>query len=482
MSNTSEAIPYKTTARRETHPARMGALAQLSGIAAASANACSVLELGCGDGRNILPMAALNPGSRYVGVDLSRALIDKGRRECEELGLVNVELICANIAEYSPTAASFDYVICHGLYSWVSQELQGRILSLVKKALAPCGVAFVSYNTLPGWRQRGVLRDIIRVGALASEGGSERERCQAGLALLKAVAQEPNLSAYVRESVARLEHSDPSYISQEFLGEYNTPLLFIDFMRDAQEQGLQYLSESRVVMMSTDDLSPQTRQLLDSFGEDVWMQEQVLDIIRNRTFRETLLCHDNLVLNRGLSTKVFKDLVFVSNYLACDGDEDVQQNQQQGLRFRERQSGREICAPIGECQRVLSAAARLGARGATIAELARSIEEDISEHELMRAVVTLWKSGFIEALQFPIAGLSSAPVISQLARLQAYAGERVTSALHESLELSALERRVVELATVVHSFQALEVLLVQSAPLEKVTAAINSLRIKGFFQ
>jgi hypothetical protein len=114
--------------------------------------------------------------------------------------------------------------------------------------------------------------------------------------------------------------------------------------------------------------------------------------------------------------------------------------------------------------------------------LARSIEEDISEHELMRAVVTLWKSGFIEALQFPIAGLSSAPVISQLARLQAYAGERVTSALHESLELSALERRVVELATVVHSFQALEVLLVQSAPLEKVTAAINSLRIKGFFQ
>jgi SAM-dependent methyltransferase len=200
-------VSYKTYARRETHPARLGALGRLLGIAARDLAGARVLELGCGNGRNIIPLAEANPSTRFIGVDRATDLIEAGRRECAELGIENVELIAADIANYNPPAGEMDYVLCHGVYSWVSEVLQRRILDVIKKALAPNGIAVVSYNTLPGWHQRGVVRDIIRVGSLSAVADTEEERCDAGMKLLAALAKDPALSSYVRESAVRLEQS-----------------------------------------------------------------------------------------------------------------------------------------------------------------------------------------------------------------------------------------------------------------------------------
>ncbi len=477
----SAQMPYRTFARKESHPARVGALARLSGIAAAPADRCSVLELGCGDGRNIIPIAAAFPNSRFVGIDCAKDLIEKGRRECTELGISNVELIVADLAEYNPPAGEFDYGICHGVYSWVTQELQQRIPQLCKRALAPQGVFFLSYNTLPGWRQRGVVRDIFQIGSMMSQGDDDHSRYTAGMSLLKKLSQEPHLSSYVREAAQRLEHSEPSYVTQEFLGEHNTPLLFVDFMQAAQDAGLQFVSEARIVMMSSEDLSTETNELLNSLGEDVWMREQILDLVRNRTFRETLLCHDTIALNRGLSTKAFKDLIFVANFVPVEsgsgGDEE-------GVLFRERATEREIRAPRGECERALGALARFGVAGATMSTLLESIlsEENITEHEIMRAMVTLWKTGFVDALQMSLCGELPEASVSSLARFQAVAAEKVTSFLHESLALSDLERRALQAVQKPLSFQALETLLVPYAPLQEVQQALANLRERGFFR
>jgi hypothetical protein len=316
---------------------------------------------------------------------------------------------------------------------------------------------------------------------MMSEGDDDHSRYTAGMSLLKKLAQEPHLSAYVREAAERLEHSEPSYVTQEFLGEHNSPVLFVDFMQAAQDVGLQYVSEARVVMMSSEDLSAETNELLDSFGEDVWMREQILDIVRNRTFRETLLCHDTVSLNRGLSTKAFKELIFVANFVPVDSDAG---SNAEGVLFRERVTEREIRAPRGECERALRALARFGVAGATIATLLESLapDEKISEYEIMRAVVTLWKTGFVDALQISLCGKLSEASVSSLARFQAAAGEKVTSFLHESLTLSGLERRALQAVQKPLSFQALETLLVPYAPLQEVQQAIVTLRERGFFR
>lgn len=473
--------PYKTFARKETHPARMGALARLSGIEAADSNECRVLELGCGNGGNIIPMALANPRSTYVGIDRERGLIETGRQICSDLGLGNIELIAADIAEYQPEASAFDYIICHGVYSWVSSDLQRRILEVVKRCLAPHGVCFVSYNTLPGWRQRGVLRDIFQVGALHAGGNDEESRYAAGMQLLSKLTSEPTmLPTYVTEAAARLATSEPSYVAQEFLGDYNSPVLFIDFMRGAQELGLQFLSEARVVMMSSEDLSPELNSLLDSFGEDLWMREQVLDLIRNRTFRETLLCHDSIVVNRGLSVRAFKELVFITNYIPLEPSSN--ENSQES-RFKERSSDREIVAPHGECERLLRVIGERGPLGVAFSELQGSLGAPLgfSETELTRALVTLWKTGFVDACQRVLCLPCNEARATPLARAQALSGEKVATPLHESFDLPRLERRALGRLEKPISFQALETLMLHDGSREEVLNAIQNLTEKGFW-
>lgn len=473
-----QAYPYRTYARKETHPARLGALSRLSGIGAASAAQCSVLEIGCGDGGNIIPLATAYPESRFVGFDISHELIEKGQETIRRLGVRNIELVVADIAAYQPVVKSFDYVICHGVYSWVAPELQQRILEIGKSALAEQGAFFLSYNTLPGWRQRGMVRDILQVGSRLSTGTDEGSRYASAMELAsRLVGKESLLPPYVREAVDRLSASEPSYVIQEFLGEYNTPVLFMDFMQAAQLCGLQFMSEARVVMMSADDLRPDLRSYLDSFGDDVTMREQVLDLIRNRTFRETVLCHAERSVNRGLSVKVFKDLFFIANYLP------VGESVGDRVKFRERSTDRELLAPPGECEQVLAVLASMGARGASISELFEKASSSValSEHDMLRVLVTLWRTGFCDAVTSPLCGVSGDARVNPFSVAQALGGGKVTSALHDSHPLTSLERTAIGIAAQPLSFDALKIQLLQHAPKEEVDGVVARLVEKGFF-
>jgi hypothetical protein len=361
----------------------------------------------------------------------------------------------------------------------VAPEVQQRILEIGKRALAPNGVFFVSYNTLPGWRQRGAVRDIMQVGGLMSADQSERGRYEAAMKLLSNVTGQPGgVSSYIREAAERLSASEPSYVMQEFLGEYNTALLFREFMNQAHSHGLQFLSESRVVMMSSEDVGPPIKALLESFGEDLVMREQVLDLVRNRTFRETLLCHNTVELNRGLSVKAFKELFFVAQYLPVDDEQSSS-----GARFKERFSGKELITPKGECEQVLRLLAQMGPCGATFAEAVQyaSSRSALSEHELMSVFATLWRTGFIDALTSVQCCTQESLEVTGIARIQAQNASKVTSALHESFKLSRLELRALELLERPMTNHALVEALASEATHAEALHGVESLREKGFF-
>jgi SAM-dependent methyltransferase len=471
------AYPYKTCARKETHPARIGALARLYGIEAAPADRCSVLEIGCGDGGNIIPLAAQFPESSFVGIDIDGELIEQGRAEIAGVALKNVELITCDISQYKPPSASFDYVICHGVYSWVSPAVQRDILIRSVAALAAHGVFFVSYNTLPGWRQRGALRDILRVGASFVENEDDVVRLENAMAFLALIVEQSSLiTPYVREAAERLKNSEPAYLVQEFLGPYNSAQMFTDFIADARGAGLQFVSESRVVMMSSEDLSPQLNEVLTALDDNTIAREQVIDIVRNRMFRETLLCHESQKLDRGLRTTTFKGLTFVAMYLP---EEPTAADEGSSVRLLERYSGRDISAPAGECAEMLKVLAACGPQGATFETLRE--RSGMDEHECLRTIFTLWKTGFVEALTAPICGCRERAEVSQVARKQAVSKSRVTSALHESFNLSAEERAVLAQVIAPMTFSALETLLVASYPRERVVQLIAAVREKGFF-
>jgi SAM-dependent methyltransferase len=161
----------------ETHPfpqsapGHLAAIAHLFGLEVPDVSTARVLEIGCSAGGNLIPFAAWHPEARAVGIDLSQVQIDQGRRRVAALGLRNVELFQADIAQIDPAAlGTFDLVVCHGVYSRVPEHVQQAILSAFRAALAPDGIGYHSYNVYPCWKAREIVRDamLLRGGAMTS--------------------------------------------------------------------------------------------------------------------------------------------------------------------------------------------------------------------------------------------------------------------------------------------------------------------------
>jgi SAM-dependent methyltransferase len=121
-------VPYSSTPFYYTQPDCLATMATLHGMTPAAADHCRVLELGCGRGGNLIPLAVSLPESRFVGIDLSRRQVAEGRSVVEKLGLSNIELRPMNILDIDEGFGSFDYIICHGVYSWVPDEVRDQIL------------------------------------------------------------------------------------------------------------------------------------------------------------------------------------------------------------------------------------------------------------------------------------------------------------------------------------------------------------------
>ena len=149
-----DAVPYESNFIPQTHPERLAMVATMFGWRSAPANHCRVLELGCASGGNLLPMAEQLPESSFLGIDLSSVQIARGQELLTKSGLKNVELRQLSILAVGPDLGTFDYIICHGVYSWVPEIVREKILAICKENLNPEGIAYVSYNTLPGWHLR----------------------------------------------------------------------------------------------------------------------------------------------------------------------------------------------------------------------------------------------------------------------------------------------------------------------------------------
>jgi methyltransferase-like protein/ubiquinone/menaquinone biosynthesis C-methylase UbiE len=285
-------VPYESSAIAETHPHHLAALGRLFGLQTAPPNGCRVLELGCGSGGNLIPMAWNLPDSEFVGIELSRSSATKAQRTIANLDLGNIEVRQGNILSLGTELGSFDYIIAHGVYSWVPQDVREALLALARLALKPEGIAYVSYNTLPGWRIRNMLRDMLlhhtrRVASASQQVAAAREL----VALLEPLAeksQDPYTRA-LREDLKRLRATSDGYLCHEYLEPTNHPLLFTEFVDAARRHELTYVCDTSLHTMFPSGLSAQAQAVLDPI-DDFYEQEQYLDFITNRTFRQSLLC------------------------------------------------------------------------------------------------------------------------------------------------------------------------------------------------
>jgi SAM-dependent methyltransferase len=229
-------VPFRTSAWMPAAPDRLAVKAHLHGLEPASPARARVLELGCGTGGNLVPLAVAHGDAELCGVDLAPGHIAEADAAARRLSLGNVRFFAMSFEDMPEALGVFDYIIAHGLFSWIPLVLQERLLEVCRRHLAPRGVLFVSYNTYPGWHVKLAVRDVLLrstrdLPTLADRAAAAREILRRLCAALPHDTTSP-YAAVVRE-VAKVA-GDPKrshYFPHEYLEPEHHPLYFDAFLK-----------------------------------------------------------------------------------------------------------------------------------------------------------------------------------------------------------------------------------------------------------
>jgi SAM-dependent methyltransferase len=304
-------VAYDGRPSWQTHPDHVAAVAWLHGLETPPVSRCRVLELGTGDGANLLPMAYQLPQSEFVGIDLSGQAIERAQATAASIGATNIQFRRLDIMDIGPETGVFDYIIAHGVYSWVPPRVRTKILSVFRHNLTRSGVAYVSYNCQP-W---SFMRDLVRGIMLfhVREITDVRERVAQARSLLHFVTEMSNpdepYGIVLRNQLERVKKMPDWLLYHDDLEEGARAFFLHEVVQSAGEQGLQYLGEAKATQMNAATAPEKVRQALQNIPEDQpALREQYYDFISGGGFRSSLFCHGDVTLERPVQLSRIRDL------------------------------------------------------------------------------------------------------------------------------------------------------------------------------
>jgi SAM-dependent methyltransferase len=315
-------IPYPGGVFPSTHPEHLATIASLYGMNPMPVDRCRVLELGCGFGANLLPMAFHYPQARFVGIDLSATSVARGQQNLAALGLSNIELRHLDILDIGPDFGEFDYIISHGVYSWVPDIVRDKMLAIFKANLSPQGVCYVSYNAYPFSHARNLARDMVLFHTRGiTDSRNKIAQARAILHFLSDAARADTVhGAMLREQYTRVSKMADEFFFHDDLNEAAQAFLLYQVVERAQLHGLQYLSDADFARSDLDRYPDGVRSVLQGFpNEELVARHQYQDFIDGFGFRRTLLCHDDVMLRRTVPPDFMRRCYFTSASSPLEG-------------------------------------------------------------------------------------------------------------------------------------------------------------------
>ena len=458
MSNYEE-IPYPIYCFPDTALENIAAIAMLFGCSVAGLDNARVLELGCASGGNLIPMAARYSNASFVGVDRSTVQIDLACKEAQTLGLDNVKFITTSILDLKLDDQEFDFIIVHGVYSWVDSETQEEIHKILGKNLSETGIAYCSYNTLPGWNNIKSVRDMM---IFHSKSFSDpREKILESRRMLNFVSENvvDDNSAYKKillDEILSIEDKEDGYLFHEYLEAENTPCYFYEFIEKAKRNGLMYLGDSSLPSMYLENLKDNAASKLYEMNDTI-RQEQYSDFLTNRRFRSTLLVRQGSEINRRLEPSVLDSIRFIPRLMAktpiVENDNgDIEELNLVGVRTQDigasaTLSGKIACA----CYIQLLSSSPIPLSGDELIERVINNNSEMTE-ELIRNV---WNEVVLSLILKGVVTITTgAPHISKIiskkpsvfapARLRGLTTNLVPNLRHELIKLTDDERLVLQ--------------------------------------
>ncbi len=445
MPNAYDTVLYPGSPFAQTHPDRLAMLAMLFGMQPAPVTRCRVLEVGCADGANLIPMALSLPESEFTGIDLSVRPVTAGKAMIGELGLKNITLRTCDAMEVSPAWGKFDYIITHGLYSWVPPEVREQLFNISKTNLTAQGVAYISYNALPGGHMRRMIRDMILYHGRGIENPEERIR-KARELLAFLVAAVPSKAdeyrLFLKKELEQILERKPNLLFHDEMADTYEPVFFHQFITEASRHGLQFLSEANFFDMQDSAFKESVAGGLKTLsGADRIAREQYRDFLKCRKFRQTLLCHAELTLDAEPSPARTRNM-----YVGSPAK--LVSNGREGVNRFEGQHGAAMQTAHLIANAAIMHLIKAWPRTLHFDELSASIGTEHSD-ALSEIVFTMFSAGLVELHawqpRFRVTP-GPRPIASPLARVQARSGSDLTTLRHSSVQVDgALERQLITL-------------------------------------
>ena len=298
-------LGYKSYPFPFTTPAYLEAYGALVGLNTPPAKTARVLELGATYGGNIISQAVHNPEATFVGIELSQDQVEKGNKIISDAKLDNVSLVQGDILNFDETLGTFDYIIAHGFYSWISDEMKDKLLDIISNHLADNGIAYVSYNTYPGWHTMEEVRQLMLFANRGHDELTHKEKVLRGKTVGSLVGSQilnyDNLKERNSKFLGALRsvmQKDDYYVGHDHLEPHNDPCYFYQFNDHLKAHNLSYVCDADLTlsMVRTYDesIADKLEKLAPNSQAD---QEQYLDFMLDTTFRQSIICKADAAKN-----------------------------------------------------------------------------------------------------------------------------------------------------------------------------------------
>lgn len=301
LKNSYNELVYPSKSFGVTSINSLEAKAKLWGLNPVPAKEARVLELGCSMGGNIIGQAVYHQGATFVGVDLSGSQIEIGNEIINAMELKNVKLVEQDILKIDKDFGTFDYIIVHGIWSWVPDVVKDKILEICNVNLSERGVAYISYNVYPGWHRLNQVREMMMFATQNDQGMDLLERTEKGISFvyhMNELIKEskdivPTLEWKTNSFDSALNHKT-YYIAHEYLEPINDPVYVSDFIKRAKNYNMVYVADTDFQLSAITWMKQERRKLINTMSGGDWnTKEQILDFYYDTQFRRSLLCHES---------------------------------------------------------------------------------------------------------------------------------------------------------------------------------------------
>lgn len=414
-----------------------------------------VLEIGCASGGNLIPLAERFPRARFLGIDLAESQIVAGQCTVAELGLQNLELRHFDLTRLDDTFGRFDYIIAHGVYSWVPEPVRAALLDVIRQRLAANGIALVSHNVKPGWHLKAMAREMMRYhvrGMSRLEDRVEQGRAILNMILYGARAKDKLYRALIAEQLEEKAELDDQILYHDDLGEYCEAWYFHEIAERLAQNGLQYLGDANLETMWLGAFVPEVQAVLGRLGSLV-EREQYIDFLRNRKFRMTLICHAGIALDHRLVPPQLQNL-YVASSARPEGDSAIDVRAGGEVVFRTEFGRAAVEEPLTKAALVTLAA--VWPEALSFRELCARTLAIVGVAEPPGRVATVLATELLDCFQGSVVELrlhppdyarspSQRPRTLASARLAARTSAKVTNLRHVGVELDARQRELLAL-------------------------------------